>query len=347
MMRDIFLDIARSGILAPSADNKHVFRFDFNDSCIRLWPTPEFVAETDPLPRVLGLLSMGAVVENMRLRANALGCVANARWFDVGSSGPMVELDVESFPTLPADELASAIATRHTNRRMYHGPGLNAHETHLLNAAVAPIEGTRLIWLQGAARRKALGLIWRAESERFLRRKLHHDIFSSIRFDLSWSETADWALPLGALEVEMPMRPLFKALRHWALMRPLTWMGMHWLLGLRAGWLPAWQAPALGLLVSSLPVDQGAVAVGSALERLWLRATLLDLAMQPMAASAVLMQPSLAKDGASDALRLALASGWQVIAPGVMPLMVFRMGHAALPSVRSTRRPVTQYLSSM
>jgi len=342
-MREIFLDIARSGILAPSADNKHVFRFDCTDSCIRLWPTTEFVEATDRLPRVLGLLSMGAVVENMRLRASALGLASQARWFDVGRSRPMVELDVASIPTLPADELASAIATRHTNRRMYHGPGLTADETHLLNAAVAPVDGARLIWLHGAARHQALGLIWRAESERFLRKQLHHDIFSSIRFDLSWSETAEWALPPGALEVEMPMRPMFKVLRHWALMHPLTWVGMHWLLGLRAGWLPAWQAPALGLLVSSLPVEQGAIAVGSALERLWLRATLLDLAMQPLAASAVLMQPSSATDGASEALRSALASGWSAIAPGVTPLMVFRLGRAALPSVRSGRSGVRGY----
>jgi len=343
-MRDIFLDIARSGILAPSADNKHVFRFDLTDTSIRLWPTHEFAAVTDRLPRVLGLLSMGAVVENMRLRASELGFVTHARWFDVISGEPMVELDMESSPTQQADELAAAIADRHTNRRMYRGPGLSVGETTLLNAAVAPVEGTRLIWLHGAARRQALGLIWRAESERFLRKQLHHDIFSSIRFDLSWSETADWALPPGALEIEMPMRAPFKMLRHWAVMRPLTWMGMHRLVGLRAGWLPAWQAPALGVLVSSLPIEQGAVAVGAALERLWLRATLLDLAMQPLAASAVLIQSSAAMPGASDALRSNLTTGWQTIAPATTPLMVFRMGHAAPPSVCSRRREVEEYV---
>jgi hypothetical protein len=229
---------------------------------------------------------------------------------------------------------------------MYHGPGFTAAETAQLNAAVAPVAGTQLIWLHGAARRQALWLIWHAESERFLREDLHHEIFSSVRFDLSWDQNADWSLPPGALEIELPMRPMFKLLRHWALMRPLTWLGVHRMLGLRAGWLPAWQAPALGVLVSTLLVEQGAVAVGAALERLWLQAQALNLAVQPLAASAVLMQPSSYANGASEGLRATLAAGWRSIAPGTIPLMVVRMGRAGKPTMRSGRRAVEAYLFS-
>jgi hypothetical protein len=344
MMRETLLDIAHSGVLAPSADNEHVFQIELTEATIRLWPTSDFTLTTERLRRVLGLISLGAVVENMRLRAGELGLIAVTTWFPVESSGPIAEMRFQPVPAALGDELAAAIPQRHTNRRMYRGPGLSVVETALLNTSVAPVEGVQLIWLRGAARRRALGLIWRAESERFLRQRLHQDLFSSIRFDLSWRETADRALPPGALEIETPMRPLFKALRHWALMRPLTWIGVHRLIGLRAGWLPAWQAPALGLIATSLPVEQGAVAVGAALERLWLRASLLELALQPMAASAVLPLQSAADRGASDELRAALAADWQTIAPDVTPLMVFRMGRAGRPTVRSGRRPLDDYL---
>ena len=345
MMRDMLQDIARSGVLAPSADNQHVFKFELAESAIRLWPTTEFNACTDRLRRVLGLISLGAVVENMQLRASELGLAARIRWFPAGGAGPMAQLDLQP-SAAPGDELASAIPARHTNRRMYHGPGLDGSEGAQLGAAVAPVEGVRLVWLHGAARRRALKLIWLAESERFLRRRLHEDLFSSIRFDLGWHEGADWAIPPGALEVEVPVRPIFKALRHWALMRPLTWLGVHRLLGLRAAWLPCWQAPALGLLTSSLPIEQGAVAVGSAFERLWLRATLLNLALQPMAGSVVLpLQPTV-DEGVSDGLRSALTAGWQALALGSTPLMVFRIGRAAPPSVRAGRKSIAEYLYS-
>lgn len=346
MMRETLLDIARSGVLAPSADNQHVFRIELTEATIRLWPTSEFTATTERHRRVLGLMSLGAVGENMRLRAGELGLVAHASWFPADSTGPIMQLDLQPVPAAAGDELAAAIPARHTNRRMYRGPGLSDDETAHLNTAVEPAEGVRLIWLHGHARRRALGLIWRAESERFLRQRLHQELFSSIRFDLSWHETADRALPPGALEIEAPMRPLFKALRYWALMRPLTWVGAHRLVGLRAGWLPCWQAPALGLLATSLPAEQGAVAVGTAFERLWLRATLLDLALQPMAAAAVLPLQSAADRGASGELRSALVAGWQSISPGVTPLMVFRMGHAAQPTVTAGRKSVEAYLRS-
>ena len=345
-MREVLLNIARSGVLAPSADNQHVFRIEVGETSINLWPTHEFTATTERHRRVLGLLSLGAVVENMRLRAGEFGLGTSANWFLSDSTGPIVQLNFQAPLPEPADELATAIPKRHTNRRMYHGPGLTEGETALLGISVAPVQGVRLIWLQGDARRRALGLIWRAESERFLRQRLHQELFSAIRFDLSWHETAEFALPPGALEIEAPMRPLFKALRHWALMRPLTWLGVHRLIGLRAGWLPCWQAPALGLLATSLPTDQGAVAVGAAFERLWLRATLLNLALQPLAAATVLPLQSTSDCGASDELRTALAMGWQALAPGVTPLMVFRMGRAAPSQIKAGRQPVAAYLRS-
>jgi hypothetical protein len=345
-MKNTLLDIVQAGVLAPSADNEHVFRAELLEAGIRLWPSPAFAAHapTDLLPRVLGLLSMGAVVENMRLRAGALGLAAQVNWLAGTDNEPIAQIDLKSAPGELPDQLAAAIPTRHSNRRMYNGPGFTAAETAQLNAAVVPVAGAQLIWLQGAPRRRALGLVWRAESERFLRKDLHHAIFSSVRFDLPWDKNAEWSLPPGALEIEPPMRPMFKLLRHWALMRPLTWLGVHRMLGLRAGWLPAWQAPTLGVLVSTLPVEQGAVAVGAALERLWLQADALELAMQPLAASAVLMQPSHDTDGASGALRATLAAGWQAIAPGTMPLMVVRMGRTGAPSMRSGRRAVEAYL---
>ena len=345
MMRNSLLDIARAGILAPSADNRHVFRIEITETSLCLWPTDEFAAATERHRRILGLISLGAVVENMRLRAGELGLSSHTKWFPAFSiGGPIVQLDLQNVSTDDSDGLAAAIPDRHTNRRMYHGPALSVSETDSLRTAIAPVEGVQLIWLKGDARRRALTLIWQAESERFLRQRLHEELFSSIRFDLSWHETAESALPPGSLEIEAPMRPLFKALRHWALMRPLTLLGVHRLIGLRAGWLPCWQAPALGLLATTLPIDKGALAVGAAFERLWLRATLLDLALQPLAAAAVLPLQSTSDCGASDELRSGLTRGWQSIAPGCTPLMVFRMGRALPSKIKASRQPLAMYM---
>jgi len=342
LSEEYLLDIVSCGVLAPSADNQHVFRFDIADGAITLWPSPDFADQTERHQRILGLFSLGAVVENMTLRAGELGFSTQAKWFPGRRDGPIARLEFQK-TTPVADGLASAISARHTNRRMYKGPALSDREMSALAGEVDHATDVQLIWLQGAARRRALGLIWRAESERFLRQKLHHEIFSSIRFDLSWNESAEWALPPGALNIEAPMRPLFKSLRHWPLMRCLTWLGVHRFIGLRAGWLPCWQAPALGLIATAKSPENGAVEAGAAFERLWLRATRLDLALQPLAASAVLPHQTSAVLGASDSLRMSLTAGWEEIAPGLCPVMLFRIGRAPQPTVRTRRRPVGEY----
>lgn len=342
-MREILAEVAVSGILAPSADNQHVFKIEFGDSFIRLWPTAEYAAATALYRRVLGLISLGAVVENMRLRAAELGCNAVANWSD-GTVKPLVQLDLTIDNDVMAEDLAASIPRRHTNRRMYHGPRLSQGEMQALSAAADAIEGVRLIWLTGAARRRALRMIWQAESERFLRKNLHQEVYSSIRFDLGWSERADWALPPGALEIELPMRPLFKALRHWTLMRPLTWAGVHHLIGMRAGLLPAWQAPALALLTTNQLPIAGASAIGRALERVWLCATLREIALQPLAASTILPLQTCNDLGMPNRARARFTESWAAVAPGSTPLMVIRLGRAKDPTVSAGRQKLEAYL---
>ncbi len=159
-MRSSLLEIVGAGVLAPSADNEHVFRAEILEDGIRLWPTAAFAALTtlDRQTRVLGQLSMGAVLENMRLRAVELGFAAQVKWLPGSGSAPMALLNVQKADAQPSDALAAAIPARHSNRRMYYGPLFTVNETAQLNAAVAPVAGTQLIWLQGAARRCVLRL---------------------------------------------------------------------------------------------------------------------------------------------------------------------------------------------
>ena len=71
--------IVEAGILAPSADNRHLVRFHVGEGEIVIHGTEGF----DDLPfhrRVLALISLGAVVENMVLRAGRLGLRAIVQW---------------------------------------------------------------------------------------------------------------------------------------------------------------------------------------------------------------------------------------------------------------------------
>ena len=224
---------------------------------------------------------------------------------------------------------------RHTNRRvMLSGPAVVERADGDRSAKeVGAIAGVRLLWLDAPElRRQALRLVTIAETERFRSEPLHADLFSSIRFDVGWHATASEGLPPGALEIEPPMRPLFKALRHWRVMRVLAASRRAPASSvLRAAYLPCRTAPHVCALATSLDLDRGAVAVGRALERIWLRDDLAyGLAFQPLAGAALL-----ALEGYRDVdegVRRRLASGWSRLCADALPLMVFRIGHARPPS---------------
>jgi hypothetical protein len=344
-MRHILAKIAESGLLAPSADNEHIFRMEFGPNFIRLWPSNAFASTSGQHRRVLGLISLGAVLENMKLCANELGYASDVQIHKASTaSGPLAQVSISAGAIGPANQLAQFISTRCTNRRMYKGPKLSGIELDALTSSIGRTSEVRLLHLVGSARKQALKLIWRAESERFLRKTLHEEIFSSIRFDLPWTASADFALPPGALEIETPMRPFFKLLRHWQLMKPLTLFGIHHLIGLRAGWLPAWQAPSLFVISTKLDPQQGAIELGAAFQRVWLKATSLGLALQPLAASVILPLQTDQDMGASASLRRELQASWQVIVPDSHPLMVFRIGRARPPSVRAARKGLMDYM---
>ena len=68
LSQEDFLAIVEAGIQAPSADNRHPLLFDQVGDVVRVWGNDEFRGA--PFHRrILSLLSLGAVAENMVLRA--------------------------------------------------------------------------------------------------------------------------------------------------------------------------------------------------------------------------------------------------------------------------------------
>jgi hypothetical protein len=293
---------------------------------------------------VLALISLGAVVENMVLRAAALGYETDV----AGSNGGRADAPLAELRFTPAaaraDALEAAIGSRHTNRRpFYRGPPLSEAERRQMTGDAGAVAGVRLFWLDSPdARRQALRLVTLAETERFRCEPMHADLFSSVRFDVGWRATASDGLPPGALAIEPPMRPLFKALRSWRVMRALNLVGTHRFIGLRGAYLPCRTAPHLCALTTTLDLDRGAVAVGRALERVWLRATAFGAAFQPFAGAALL-----ALEGYRDVevtTRQRLKARWARLCGDATPLMVFRMGRSVPPPVRTSRPPVAELL---
>lgn len=342
--------ILTAGIQAPSAENKHYFWLEVGSQAVTLHATDSASWSAHPDRKMLALMSYGAVVENITLRARAMGFLTQANW-KLNSTG-VVELSWQS-ATPVLDPLDGAISTRHTNRRFYErAPALDSVLTQL-SAAANSVPGARVYWLSaGPQRSQALSLIRIAETERFRRSGLHQEMFRAIRFERGWDGTVLEGLPPAALQVELPMRWPFAALRHWGLMRAADVLGAHFVLGLRSGYLPCATAPHIGLMMSSeRDLDTAHLQAGRAFERLWLASENSGMALQPMAAATVLLNQKSGPDWVSAATQKRLSEGLQKLAAELAeaqsvarPCMLFRLGRAQAPSAIAGRRPLEYFL---
>ena len=328
--------LAAALVAAPSADNRHVVRMEVTAGTLRLLATPDFL-NAPSSRRVLGLLSVGAVTENLILRARRLGLQLEPRWHAFGVAGPVLaDFTCHRVPAVE-NPLEGAIDLRHTNRRLrFGGPKLTPMAQAQLSAECAVLPGTHLLFLdEPELRRGVLRLVRWAETERFRNHELHREMFDSIRFDVGWHRTATEGLSPGSLELPVLERPAFSLLRHWKVQRALNLAGAHHFIGFRAADLPCRVAPHLCAISAEGDLEAAAVSAGRLLQRVWLRATLMGLSFQVFAASAIY-----ALNGSTAVpthLRRRLASGWQDLEVRGKPFIVFRMGHAKAASLRAGR----------
>ncbi len=341
--------ILQAGLQAPSAENRHYLRFVRSDDGVCLDATSTEVWADQPHQKPMALMSYGAVVENMRLRALELGFEQQVQWWPQPALPARVACVQWRSSGVPADPLSSAIDRRHTNRRFYAREPLPREALDRLAAAAQPVRGAHLLWMSEPKRRAlALRAIRIAETERFRREALHREMFANVRFELGWQASCDEGLPPGALEIEAPIRLPFAGFRHWECMRVLSWFGTHYSLGFRAGYVPCALSPHLGLIAvarSDSP-DRDAVAAGQALQRVWLAAADLGLAFQPIAAAIALSHQRPGGGWVSAATQTRLRELLDDITgdANLQPWMLFRLGRAKAPSVVTGRPPVERYL---
>jgi len=341
-------DILRAGILAPSAENRHYLRFEIGTDRVRLWSTDEATWAEQPHRRMLDLMSYGAVVRNMQLCSQRCGHVQHTEWLpDPARPALIAECRWTASPPRE-DPLALVLAERHTNRRLYRREPVDDATLRRMREAAA-IDQAELIWLADPRARAAALLAMRiAESERFRRHLLHAELFRAIAFDAGWHGTTREGLPPGSLEVEMPARGPFAALRGWPLMRAASWLGLHHALGLRAAWLPARMSAQIGLVVcAQADASLAALNAGRALESAWLAATVAGLALQPMAAATVLVRQRPGHGWVSAKAQQRIVQALRIAAHG-RPIehtfMLLRVGHAKPPTVVTQRHVIDDYL---
>ncbi len=274
------LDLAR---WAPSTDNTQPWRFELRpDGSVVVHGFDTRTHCVYDLDGRVSQLSLGALLETIRIAASQFGLMCNVRRRPgLPETQPTFEVAVTPDAGIARDSLIDSIRARTVQRRPLRTRPLTGDEQAELRSSVRPAHD--VVWLAGWRNRLHMSRTLYTNGKLRLRMPEAHAVHSTI---IEWDAvTSDDRMPDAAIGLD----PLTLRLTRWAMP---SWERLAFLDRYLAGTVvPCLELdfiPGLACAAHFVILAPGApatvadyVAGGGALQRLWLTATRLGLQLQP------------------------------------------------------------------
>lgn len=344
--------LVQAGVLAPSGGNNQPWRFLLRNGRLFLFHDRSRSWSTiDPGSRY-AYLGLGACLENMELQARSMGFVITTK-LD-GLSDPLVAIVERSDRAFVGPEpLADMITARCTNRKL---PGPQALPNGSLRQIADSITGlgdtVRVDFITGTENVKELGRVCgEAERIRFLNTSCHRDMFErEMRFTPEQAVATNDGVDVRTLELK-PSEEIaislagdpstMDLLREWKAGNGFTKMTSR---------LVERSAAVAVLSIADLDL-RNALLCGRALQRIWLTATHLGIAAQPVSAPIFMGihrlwdRSNILSTQEHDAAKTLFDRVASMIgSTGSTPFFLLRLAIADEVTVRSTRRSIDEVL---
>jgi nitroreductase len=346
--------LVEAGGLAPSAGNMQPWKFLWKDRRLLLFQdTGRSRSWIDP-DGLAARLALGAAMENVEVKAQELGFACTAASFPVQDNPTLAAAFTFSAGPAGSTEkhngLAAMIGKRCTNRKVVRREPLPEGAFTALAEAVATIPGCQLHLTEDP---EVLGrlakLCGQAERIQWMNPDGHRDYFRQLRWTTEAAATSRDGLDLATLEL-LPMQEA--ALRVVSDRKAMDLID-GWQAGQgleRSAAFPVMNASAMLLLSTANDDAPAHLDAGRALERMWLRATALQLGIHPMPGPVLLPRlPAHAAQGLRDHERQAVATIGEELRACYhqgkrTPVFLLCLTRSEKPSMRSKRRPVEEIL---
>nr|WP_276598817.1 Rv1355c family protein [Nannocystis sp. SCPEA4] len=304
-----------------------------------------------------GVAAVGAAAESFRLAAHARGLELSLAAFpraDVPDLAAVFELLAGPGPAAEPrwrDELAGALGLRHTNRKTSTREALDAGNYAALQAAAGSVAGAQLQFLTGDVDLAEVAeLVGIGDQLRLLDDRLNCDMFREVRWTPEEAEATRDGIFIDSLELTPADRAgLSMCRRREALAFLHTFGGGR---GLRKSAAKAIaSASAVGLLTMPRIGAGEFFRGGQALQRMWLVAHTLGLAIYPMSTLPYMfLRLRHGGEGLCEAHVAALSESrprFTRLFPGQpeqAEVLLFRVSRAEAPTLQSLRRTVDEIL---
>jgi nitroreductase len=273
---------------APSGDNAQPWSFQIGDEAsvmLSVHVPPGNVYEyNDGEPT---LISAGTLLENIAIAAPSVGKDASWRYLGRDDRGHRIALHFTDRPAAAPHPLLSQIERRSVDRRPYKMRGLAAQDRRALLDSVGP--DIAIEWHDTSSQRWKIASLGQMATDIRLRIP---ETFSIHKRIVDWNrvESPD-AIPSRALGLDaMTLKIMRWSLAKQSRTALVNRLGSPFFAGLQMDLVPGlFSAAYCGFRVRARASDAGEAAtqllrVGQAVQRFWLTATSLGLAMQPCVA---------------------------------------------------------------
>lgn len=340
------LKIVEAGTRAPSGDNVQPWSFRAGDDRVEVLLVRGKDSSLYNHEERASLIAIGCLVENMRLRAAALGYEAS---LEVVPHDEIAARFVFAKGSPAPQPLSEFIEKRCSNRKAYEASEIPSTTLEALHGSVES-DHVDLRIIQGERAR----VVARASAvnERIVleNRELHAFLFKHI----TWSEGDDERAPgflVDTLELNAPQRAVFSIVKNWGAMRLANLVGISRLVAADNARLYA-SGPAVAAFATHSNTPEALVCLGMQIQHFWLTAASLGISAQPISGVSLLYERLRAGDSTRleahhqrmirDAHRR-IASALELRDEHL--LFMLRLGFAPPPSARTRRSQpaITQF----
>jgi hypothetical protein len=349
--------LVQQATLAPSAGNDQPWLFQSKDGqSLDCYLDREHSGSFLDFESSASYLALGAAAENATLAAGELGREASLELFPEPSNPDLVfRLKLpRGARAVPVDPLARFIAARVTNRKLgERRPLAIEHAQALITAARQ--RGAELTLVTDARTLAEVGeLLGKVDRFRFACERLHSAMLTELRFSEQQALATRDGIDVATLELDPVSMAGLQLLANHETAEFLRSLGKGVRLEQAARKSIA-AAGAVGLITIQGTDERAYFQAGRAVQRIWLSATRLGLAFQPMSVAPYLFSRLSrgAGEGFSPAeietlaeLRRRFAAVFEP-KEGWAEALLFRLTHAPAPSARALRRPVSAILTEV
>ncbi len=352
--QDILVKIVEAGIWAPSADNCQPWLFSWDGTTLQVIHDENRAKFLYNVNNIASYATLGGVIENIVIASEHFGYRPLIAYFpDATQEAVVANISFTPQQEKPKSELFSWIPKRMVNRKFYSKELIdNATKQRLLGIA-RDYPGTRFHWTDSKKQiRQLAALVAAGDRILFEHPDLHGGLFRWIRLTKEEDERARDGMGLNVLELNVFQEFIFPLLSSWKRMLILNKFGVSRLAATQSYRLLR-TAPVACLIMTDDTAPVSYVIGGRLMQRVWLTASSLGVALQPLTGITFLISiMDLAGGKGLNPAHQAQVIDIQKKLPDIFPfertnglIMLFRMGRAPEPKAHSPRRPVEQQLT--